>query len=71
MVRFEEWSQLNPATLENPDQKTERWIRRLANELKSQNRIDLFKYLRTLAPPGTTGEFTTKLEIIPFTSTSN
>ena len=60
VVQFQECLQLAPRELENPEPGTQRWIRRLANEAKSQNRIDLIEYLRTLAPAGTTGTSTTK-----------
>ena len=60
VVQFQECLQLTPAELENPEPGTQRWIRRLANEAKSQNRIDVVEYLRTITPAGTTGTSTTK-----------
>ena len=60
VLQFQECLQLTPAELKNPESGTQRWIRRLANEAKSQNRIDVVEYLRTIAPAGTTGTSTTK-----------
>ena len=60
VVQFQECLLLTPADLENPVPKAQRWIRCLANKAKSQNRIDVIEYLRTIAPAGTTGTSTTK-----------
>ena len=59
MVRFQERLQLDPAALDNPEPETKRWIRCLANAAKSENRMDVVTYLRTITPAGTTGELTT------------
>ena len=58
MVRLQECLQLNQTTLENPEPETKGWIRCLANTAKSERRTDVVKYLRAIAPAGTTGELT-------------
>ena len=59
VVQFQKCLQLTPADLKNPEPETQRWIRYLANEAKSQNRNEIIEYLRTIAPAGTTGTSTT------------
>lgn len=63
VVRLQECLQLNQTTLKNPDPETKRWIRCLANAAKSERRMDVVKYLRTIAPAGTTGELTTAVKM--------
>ena len=59
VVQFQECLQLTPADLKNPEPETQRWIRYLANEAKSQNRSEIIEYLRKIVPAGTTGTLTT------------
>ena len=63
VVQLQESLQLNPAALENPEPETKRWIRCLARNAKSENRTDVVRYLRTIAPAGTTGELTTEVKM--------
>ena len=46
---------LDDASLEHPKPETEKWIRCLARNAK-EHRIDVFSYLREVAPAGTTGK---------------
>ena len=55
--------QLNPAALVDPTPETKHWIRCLAIKAKNENRMDIFTYLRSIAPAGTTGELTVKIQV--------
>ncbi|PFX13510.1 uncharacterized protein LOC111345949 [Stylophora pistillata] len=46
---------LDDASLEHPKPESEKWIRCLARNAKEHSRIDVFTYLREVAPAGTTG----------------
>ena len=63
VVRLQECLQLNPTTMDNPNPETKRWVRCLANAAKSERRVDVVKYLRTIVPAGTTGELTTAVMV--------
>ena len=63
VVRLQECLQLNTTTLDNPDPETKRWIRCLSNTAKSEKRMDVVKYLRTIAPAGTTGKLATVVKL--------
>ena len=47
--------QLDEAALSDPSADTRRKVRGLANRLKSWNRLDSLRHLRSLVPSGTTG----------------
>ena len=54
--RLLETVQLDQASLQQPDSDTKKLIRFLGREAMRCNRSDVFKYLREIAPAGTTGE---------------
>ena len=47
--------QLDGALLEDPNPKTEEWIRCLTRDAKDHGRTDVVKYLRGIMPAGTAG----------------
>ena len=47
--------QLDDALLEDPNPKTEEWIRCLTRDAKDHGRTDVVKYLRGIMPAGTAG----------------
>lgn len=64
--RLLETIQLDQASLEEPDSKAKRQIRCLARKASDCGRLDVFNYLREIAPAGTTGECLSALLIIIF-----
>lgn len=56
VFQLEKTMQLYQASLEMPKPETKTMIRCLARKAKDSNRLDVFQYLREIAPAGTTGE---------------
>ncbi|XP_020625500.1 uncharacterized protein LOC110062895 [Orbicella faveolata] len=55
VLQLQENLQLNHSSLEKPESETKGWIRYLAREAKSSNKLDVVKHLREIVPAGTTG----------------
>ena len=47
---------MDQVSLEQPDPKTKRLIRHLANKAKQLDRLDVVKHLREITPAGTAGK---------------
>jgi len=56
VLQLQENLQLNQSSLEKPESETKGWIRCLAREAKSSNKLDVVKHLREIVPAGTTGK---------------
>ena len=52
--------QLKQASMGELDSATKALIRCVAKKSKDSNRLDVFEYLREIAPAGTTGELVIK-----------
>ncbi len=57
VVRLQECMKLDLVPLAEPDLETKQMIRCLAKAAKTENRLDVVKYLREITPAGTTGKF--------------
>jgi len=56
VLQLQENLQLNQSSLDKPESRTRGWIRCLACEAKSSNKLDVVKHLREIVPAGTTGK---------------
>jgi len=56
VLQLQENLQVNQSSLEKPESETKGWIRCLAREAKSSNKLDVVKHLREIVPAGTTGK---------------
>ena len=56
--------QLKPAALVDPTPESKEWIRCLPITAKYENRTDMVTHLRSIAPPGTTGELTVGIKVV-------
>ena len=56
--------QLEQSSLEQPEPETRKWIRCLAKKANNSNRLDVVKYLRQIAPAGTTGRCDTGIVVV-------
>ena len=56
--------QLKPAALVDPTPESKEWIRCLPITAKNETRTDIVTHLRSIAPPGTTGELTVEIKVV-------